>query len=90
MDGVYNYMEHLVKKQLDEVLKRYECCKCPQCKRDMYAYALNLLPAKYVTSLEGEAFTKLEMLDASARVKLITVTTEAVHTVIQNVRHIEA
>ncbi len=79
-------MEHLVMEQLEEILKHYNCCKCDKCKKDMYAYALNQLPAKYVTSVEGEAFTKLEMLTPTSRVKLIAIITKTIEDISKNKR----
>ncbi len=79
-------MEHIVMEELEEILKHYNCCKCERCKKDMYAYALNQLPAKYVTSVEGEAFTKLEMLTPASRVKLITIISKTIENISRNKR----
>lgn len=45
-----NLMEGLVAKHLDEVMHRFNCCRCDRCRRDVAAGALNQLPARYVES----------------------------------------
>lgn len=62
--ALVNVMEKIVDDRLEEMLKNESCCKCEHCLEDMKAIALNKLPAKYVSSHNGELFTKL---DATAR-----------------------
>ncbi len=58
--ALVNVMEKLVDDKLVQMLKGENCCKCPQCVEDMKAKALNQLPAKYVSSRNGELFSKLD------------------------------
>ncbi len=66
----YNITERLVLKNVDEVISRFNCCRCDRCRRDIVAYALNLLPAKYIVadlqSVEKaeEEYTRKPVLDA--------------------------
>ncbi len=53
-------METFVTERLEEMLKEENCCKCEKCQDDMKAIALNKLPAKYVSSHNGELFSKLD------------------------------
>lgn len=62
--ALVNVMEKIVDEKLAEMLKNEDCCKCEKCLEDMKCFALNKLPAKYVSSHNGELFTKL---DATAR-----------------------
>lgn len=43
-----NVMENLVLKHVDSVIQRFNVCGCDRCRCDICAYALNLLPPKYV------------------------------------------
>ncbi|MGN0687471.1 MAG: late competence development ComFB family protein [Oscillospiraceae bacterium] len=60
--SIINVMEAFVSERLDEMLKSESCCKCERCLDDMRAIALNKLPAKYVSSHNGELFSKLDSL----------------------------
>lgn len=57
--ALVNVMEKLVDEKLEQMLSGEHCCKCSRCLEDMKAIALNKLPAKYVSSHNGELFTKL-------------------------------
>ena len=60
--SIINVMEAFVGERLEEMLKTENCCKCERCKDDMKAIALNKLPAKYVSSHNGELFSKLDSM----------------------------
>ena len=48
-----NVMEDLVEFRFDEIQSTLDCCTCEHCRNDIIAYALNLLPQKYVVSDKG-------------------------------------
>ena len=52
--ALVNVMEKLVQEKLEEMLKIENCCKCDRCVEDMTAKALNKLPAKYVSTHNGD------------------------------------
>ena len=58
--SLVNIMEKIVAEKLEVMLAERECCKCDRCIEDMTALALNHLPAKYVSSHNGELFSKLD------------------------------
>lgn len=60
--ALVNVMESIVDEKLDQMLKEENCCKCERCLEDMKAMALNQLPAKYVSTRNGELFSKLNSL----------------------------
>ena len=41
-----------------------DCCTCEHCRNDIIAYALNLLPQKYVVSDKGAVYSKITMVGA--------------------------
>ncbi len=54
MHELHNVMEDCVEQKLNSVLPQMEqYCRCNKCRRDMEAYALNRLPAKYVSTFRG-------------------------------------
>lgn len=63
-------MEKVVEDRLEEMLKTENCCQCDRCIEDMKAIALNKLPAKYVSTHNGELFTKL---DSTLRQKVVDI-----------------
>lgn len=58
--ALINMMETFVDERLVEMLKNETCCKCERCMEDMKAIALNKLPARYVSTHNGELFSKLD------------------------------
>lgn len=60
--SIINVMEVFVGERLDDMLKTENCCKCERCIDDMKAIALNKLPSKYVSSHNGELFSKLDTM----------------------------
>lgn len=53
-------MEKFVDEKLNEMLAGENCCQCERCIEDMKAIALNKLPSKYVSTHNGELFSKLD------------------------------
>lgn len=60
--ALVNVMESIIDEKLATMLKEEDCCKCDRCLEDMKAMALNQLPAKYVSTHNGELFSKLNSL----------------------------
>ncbi len=58
--AIVNVMENFVGERIEAMLEAEECCKCERCVDDMKAIALNKLPAKYVSTHNGELFSKLD------------------------------
>jgi len=82
-----NVTEEIVLEKLDDFLKREEfadVCKDDKCLLDMATYALNRLPAKYVTSSKGEAFSKTEELEQQHSADVISVVIKAIKVVSEN------
>jgi competence protein ComFB len=63
-----NSMEPIVKHMFEEYVKVSPLiCNCARCQMDVQVLALNRLPAKYVTSQQGEAFIKTLLLNTQLR-----------------------
>ena len=55
----FNAMEELVEEEYDRSIDKLDCCKCERCRNDTIAYALNLLPTKYVVTHQGALYSKV-------------------------------
>lgn len=80
-------MEEAVTNMLDRVLENIDVCKCPKCKLDIMALALNRLPPRYVVTKEGELFVKVAELQEQFNVDIITAITAAAFVVKNNPKH---
>lgn len=61
--ALVNIMENLVDAKVTEMLRNCpHCCSCEQCVEDIKALALNNLPPKYVSTLKGELFSKMDSI----------------------------
>ena len=85
---VYNFMEDVVKEELDNLLAEKEnICKCAKCKLDMTAWALNRLPPKYVVSDKGRIFTRLQEVETQFRADVTIQLMKAVSLISKNPQH---
>ncbi len=84
---IHNYMEELVRIMIDGVLQDFDVCKCPQCRSDIMAITLNMLPPKYVVTKTGEAYSKTNLLIQQFEVDIITAITKACEIVNKAPRH---
>ena len=66
-----------------------DCCKCPVCRMDVAAYALNRLPSKYVATREGEVYSKLLELEHQFEADVVIAIMKAIEVVRKNPRHKE-
>lgn len=85
--ALINIMEDIVKDKLTEMLKNEQCCKCERCFEDMTALALNKLPARYVSTHNGELFSKLNSLVRQNSVDLNIAVAEAIACVSKRPSH---
>ena len=84
-----NYMEDLVSKRTDGILKSMDVCKCDKCRLDIIALALNSLPSKYVVSAKGELYAKVSELEQQFDIDVETAIIKAAFLVNENPRHNE-
>ena len=85
---VKNVTEILVEQKLDELIKRGEdFCRCTQCREDIIAYALNNLNPHYVSTEQGDLYTKAKVLSINFDVEVTTAVAMAIKLVGENPRH---
>lgn len=83
-----NMMEHYVDERLPELLSGYSCCKCEVCMEDMKAFALNRLPPKYVSTVNGQVFTRIKQeLENQPSVDLDVAVIQAIQHISASPRH---
>lgn len=83
-----NMMEHYVDERLAELIKGFDCCKCEVCIEDMKAFALNRLPAKYVSTVNGQMFTRIaQEMESQPGVDLDVALINAIDNISAHPRH---
>lgn len=58
-----------------------EFCGCELCRNDVFVYALNRLPARYVNTLEGKVVTELALERQQTKVEIDVVVMEGLRKV---------
>ena len=89
-ESLTNHTEEIVLETLKELINNDEfddICKCKYCKIDIASYALNRLPARYISSPKGELQTKINEFENQIKVDTISAITKAIKTVSENPRH---
>lgn len=82
-----NITEKIVLDKIEEFLKREEFKDFSITEEkilEMAAYALNRLPAKYVTSLKGEVFLKTEELEQQYSADITSVVIKSIKKITEN------
>ncbi|MGI5979579.1 MAG: late competence development ComFB family protein [Oscillospiraceae bacterium] len=71
---LFNVMEELVRRAVDERIEAMDMCKCEICRLNACALALNALPPRYVTSKRGNmlAYVSGEMTHFKSQVLVET------------------
>lgn len=83
-----NYIEDVVFFNVDQILKKTDdFCKCPRCRLDIVALALNDMHPKYVVSKKGYAYARVEELEAQASADAVVAITKAMKKVKEHPRH---
>lgn len=85
--AVVNIMEKIVEEKLDLQLQSRECCKCSDCHQDMLAYALNIIPPKYVNSAKGELFGRIDSSKLQNAVDIDIAIAKAINIVSSSPKH---
>ncbi|MCK9223588.1 MAG: late competence development ComFB family protein [Candidatus Muirbacterium halophilum] len=82
-----NIIEKIIIEKVREIVSRDdEIVNSEKNILDICALALNNLPAKYVVTVKGEAYTKLEFLKIQYKVDIITEIIKAMEIVKKNPR----
>jgi len=85
-----NFMEKLVLQQIDTVMNaNRDVCGCAQCRHDIAAMALTILPARYVVTPKGETYTRIKALEQQFTVNIIMALTESIEIVKKHPHHAE-
>lgn len=85
---VKNITEMVVEKKLDVLLERDDkCCKCQQCREDILVYTLNHLSPHYVSTDQGQLYSKAKTLSIHYDVEILTALTKSIKLVTEHPRH---
>lgn len=85
--ALINIMESIISEKLSEMLTNEDCCKCERCVEDMTALALNKLPSRYVSTRNGELFSKLNSKVRQNSVDINIAVAEAIECVSKKPSH---
>lgn len=85
--ALINIMESIISEKLSEMLANEDCCKCERCIEDMTALALNKLPSRYVSTRNGELFSKLNSKVRQNSVDINIAVAEAIECVSKKPSH---
>jgi len=81
-------MEEAVIEELKGILEKMkDVCSCERCREDILAYTLNRLPARYVVTVLGNAYTKLHQLKVQSKADIVVQLMEAAKVVGAKPRH---
>ena len=84
---LHNVMEDLVTAQVDGIIKNVGCCDCEICRMDVIAFALNLLPVRYVVTERGALFSKAQEMNFQLSTDVIAAITTGILMVKDRPRH---
>lgn len=87
MEQLHNLMEDIVLRYVDGMMEAGGGCCCPDCRRDIMAYALNHLPPRYVASDKGRMLVQLDSYDSQFRTDVTAALGAALSVVWGNPRH---
>ncbi|MFY0544519.1 late competence development ComFB family protein [Brevibacillus sp. H7] len=83
-----NSMEPIVQDLFGEYVKKSPlACSCPRCQMDVLVIALNRLPSRYVSSLQGEVYMKTQLLNSQLRSDVMRELAYAAQIVADNPHH---
>ena len=82
-----NLMEELVDMRIDDLMGAIDMCRCPQCREDVKAYALNHLAPCYVTSNKGSVFSRFTAQTAQHQAEVASILVRAIEIVRKSPRH---
>lgn len=75
---IRNMVEDHVRTSFESLRSHFkDFCGCELCVEDVQVFALNRMPPRYVTSLEGQAITELALEKQQHRAEIDVVVMEA-------------
>ncbi len=87
---LYNNTQQIVLEILEDFLSKPQfehVCTCEKCLKDMAAFALNRLPAKYIPNSEGGLHTKILEFENRVHLDAHKIIEKAIKVVSKNPRH---
>lgn len=84
---VVNAYEELVKQNVLMMVEYMNMCSCNKCVSDACALVLNQMPPLYVTTRQGELFTKVHQAARDQHIDLTVKVVQALQMVKESPRH---
>lgn len=87
MPILHNLMEDSVLQAVSDLISKENICTCEQCRLDIAAIALNILPPRYVVTNKGASYARADLLEMQKYVDIIGAITKAIKLVKEHPRH---
>jgi competence protein ComFB len=82
-----NVAEEIVRSKVTPTMQDFGMCTCERCTNDVVALALNKLPPKYVVTMKGRLYARINACLPQYQTDMLTAITDACNTVRNNSRH---
>ena len=84
-----NLMEDLVDMKVDHLMQMVDMCRCPKCRADVLALALNNLPPRYVVNICGDVYVRFEGLTEQGQAEITSAVVRAAEVVSKKPMHVQ-
>ncbi|MDR0248124.1 MAG: late competence development ComFB family protein [Oscillospiraceae bacterium] len=84
---MHNYMEEIVTRNIDAMIRHIDVCDCDICRLDIAAIALNNLRPIYVVTEKGVLYSKINDMELQVRADVCAAIAAAANLVKSKPRH---
>ena len=82
-----NVAEEIVRSKVPSMMMDYDMCTCERCTNDVVALTLNRIPPKYVVTMKGKLYARINACLPQYQTDMIAAITASCRTVKNNSRH---
>ncbi|MGN1350233.1 MAG: late competence development ComFB family protein, partial [Anaerovoracaceae bacterium] len=82
-----NVAEEIVRSKVPAMMRDYDMCTCERCTNDVVALTLNRIPPKYVVTMKGKLYARINACLPQYQTDMLAAITAACQTVKNNSRH---
>lgn len=82
-----NVAEEIVRSKVPPIMLDYDMCTCERCTNDVVALTLNRIPPKYVVTMKGKLYARINACLPQYQTDMLAAITDSCTTVKNNSRH---
>jgi len=82
-----NVAEEIVRSKVPPIMRDYDMCTCERCTNDVVALTLNRIPPKYVVTMKGKLYARINACLPQYQTDMLAAITDSCTTVKNNSRH---